>query len=108
MQSGKLRTLLTLNQKSVTQNASGEDVVTWAELGTYYADIHPLTGREVDQVGQRWAEAQFRVTARVRSDITIQRADQFIWGSRTLDILGVEDVDQRGRELLIYAKEFTS
>lgn len=108
MQAGRLRTILTLLRKSTTQTASGEDVVTWLALGTYRADVVPMAGREMESVGQIWAEARFKITTRLNPSITIKRADRFTWGTRTLDILDAEDVDQHRHQLTIYAKEFTS
>lgn len=107
MQAGKFRTPLTLKRNSITQNSSGEDVITPTTLGVYWADVQPMTGREMEAVSQRWAEARFRITARYRPDIEMRRADHLYWGTRTLDVLDAE-ADAKKHVLTIYAKEFTA
>lgn len=106
MQSGTLRTPLTLYQRVVTQNESGEDVLQWQRAGIYWSNISPMTGagREMARAGQQWGDTRYRITARFRPDITIQQSDCFAWGQRLLDIIEVEDADQRCAQLQIVAR----
>lgn len=107
MQRGKLRDPLTLQRRVITQNSSGEDHITWSTLGLYWGHVRLMGGREMEAVGQKWADAQFSIVASYRPDITIQREDRFSWGTRTLDILNAEP-DMKTHMLTIIAKEFTS
>lgn len=107
MQAGKLRSRLTISRGTKTQNSFGEDVITWVSLGEFWAEILPLQGRELEVMQQRWAEARFTVRIRFQPTITFRREDRGTWGSRTLDILDVEDIDQRQRELRLICREYT-
>lgn len=111
MRAGRRRTFVSIYRPTVTgQNASGEDTVANVFVASMWVDIQPMTGREAESARQLWAEARFRISAPHHLDeYTIQRKDIILWGSpgRWLDILDVEDVDQRRRELVIYAKDYT-
>ena len=106
MQAGKLRSRLLFNRKVKTQNGFGEDVAgAPTALGTFSAEVRPLTGRELEVMQQRFAEASFSVAMRAQPGITFRREDYITWGTRTLNILDVEDVDQRGIELRLTCRE---
>lgn len=113
MRAGNLRSRITIKrlptESETTQNTFGEDVLTEPELGDFWADIRSVQGRELESMQQTWAEARFKVVLRYQSmDIVIRRKDKIYWGERILDILDVEDQDQRRRELTLIAKEFTA
>ena len=106
MQAGRLRSRLSFKRPVVTQNGYGEDVAgTPTSLGTFYADVRAVSGRELAQMGQRWAEAEFRIEMRFQPGITFQRKDYAEWGSRRLNILHVEDFDQRRETIRLLARE---
>lgn len=91
------------------QTASGEDTVTDVSLGSAWVQIRALAGRELEAAQQIFAEARFRVEIEHPLDeYTLQRKDKITWGSRTLDILDVEDPTQTRRSQVILAKEHTS
>lgn len=102
------RSRITIQRSTATQNTYGEDVPSWDALGSYWANIRALQGRELEAVQQTWAEARFRIDMRFQRGTTFQRKDRVIWGSRTLDILDVEDPDQRQRRLFLTCKEYAS
>lgn len=106
MRAGLLaRSRITISRASKTQNTYGEDVVSWVAIGSYWANIRALQGRELETMQQTWAEARFRIDMRYQRGTTFQREDRITWGSRTLNILDVEDPDQTQRRLFIVAKE---
>lgn len=100
------RSRITIQRASVTQNDYGEDVPTWAALGSYWANIRALQGRELEAAQQTWAEARFRIDMRYQRGSDFRRKDRIVWGSRTLDVLDVEDPDQRQRRLILTCKEY--
>lgn len=108
MRSGRLRHRITIKQKTVSARTSyGEDTYTWTTVGSYWADVLAMQGREMEAVQQTWAEARFKVRMRNNGD-TIKREYQITWGSRTFDILDVEDPDGHNKELVLYVKEFVA
>jgi SPP1 family predicted phage head-tail adaptor len=107
MRAGLLaRARITISRATVTQNSYGEDVPVWTAIGSYWANIRALQGRELQALQQTWAEARFRIDMRYQRGTTFKRSDRVTWGDRTLDILDVEDPDQRQRRLFITCKEY--
>jgi head-tail adaptor len=112
MQAGKLRHIITVLRKSEgAQNTYGEPAVTWASLGTFAAEVLPLSGREKQIAQQTWAEAGHAIRMRVQPSITFRRADGVVQGDwdgvsvPALDILDVQDFDGRKRELRMTCRE---
>lgn len=99
---------VTFYRKVRTQNSSGEDVVTLTELGSAWIQILPLRGRREKKKGQQTAaEAQFEIRMEhPLSSYTLRSQDVAVWGTRTLDLIVPEDLDQRRRQIGIYAEEF--
>lgn len=109
MRAGLRRSRVTFYRPTVSaQNSSGEDTKTNVSLGSAWVKITAMQGRELERAQQLQAEARFKIeTEHPLSEYTLQRADVITWGSRTLDILDVEDQTQRRRGQVIYAKELT-
>ncbi len=107
MMAGKLREQITVQEKNPdSQNTFGELPNSWASpttIGTYWADVRAMVGRELQAAQETFAEARWKVLMRYQPDI--KREHRILWGTRTLDILDAEDPDQRGRELLMYCRE---
>lgn len=110
MRAGLRRSRVTFRRPTVTsQSSSGEDVKSNVSLGSAWVKITALQGRELERAQQLQAEARFKIeTEHSLTTYTLQRADIISWGSRTLDILDVEDPDQRRRGLVVYAKELVA
>ena len=101
-----LRHKIVVGKRTIgSQDSYGSDVITYPSLGTFWAEVTAMQGRELDAAMQRWAEARFKIRMHYNT-YGIERADRIYWGTRTLDILDIED--QRGdrRWLIAYCKEF--
>lgn len=109
MRAGLRRSRVTFRRPTITsQNSSGEDVKSNISLGSAWVKITALQGRELERAQQLQAEARFKIeTEHPLTSYTLQRADIIAWGSRTLDILDIEDPNQRRRGQVIFAKELT-
>lgn len=64
MRSGKLRHRVTIKEKSVSQNAFGEEVITWTDVVTLWARISPLRGREYIEARQVQADVTTKIVTR--------------------------------------------
>lgn len=73
---------------------TGEPVHTWSTDTTIWAEVTPISGRELLRADQTIGEVTHRVRCRHRASIT-ERA-RFLFGSRVLEIVGVMDEDERG------------
>ncbi len=110
MRAGRLRHNISLTTPTVTgQNSYGEDIVTDTQIGTFPCLIEALVGRERDSAMQRWAEAKYKITMRQQPGITFSSKMSATFGSRTLDILDVEDLGESLRpEVVMYAQDHIS
>ena len=109
MQAGKLRQRVEHQRQTVTgQNSYGQKTYTWDAVGTYWAEVRAMQGKELDIAQQKWAEARFKVTVRYQPSVEFKRADRLVWGTRNLDIIDAEDPDGRQDMVVIVAKEYVS
>lgn len=104
---GSLRDRLVVQRAAKTQNAYGEDVVSWQDLMSVWALVRAAQGRELEAMRQTWAEARFKIRM-AYPPVPLRREDRLLWGARTLDILDVEDPDGLRREIVIVAREYTT
>jgi SPP1 family predicted phage head-tail adaptor len=104
---GKLRDYLTVQREMSIANGYGEDSpLGFATVVEIWGNVRAMSGAEMERVQQRWADARFRIRTWF-VPVEIRRADSIRWGTRTLDILDVEDPDGLRRELLITCRELT-
>jgi len=103
MQAGKLRHRVTLQEKSVSRNAYHDEVVSWSDVATVWAEIQPLEGREFFESQRLGAEQPSWIRIRHRSDVTPSM--RVVRGSVTYDIETVVDVDGLGKELRLMCNQ---
>lgn len=89
--------LVTVQSKSVTRDAYGGEVVTWATFGTAWAAVEPMGGREFVAMQQAQSEASVRVRMPYLSGVlpTMRVLD----GSNAYEILSVRNLDSRNEWL---------
>jgi SPP1 family predicted phage head-tail adaptor len=106
MNAGRLRHRVTIKEKSVTRNSMNEEVVSWTIVGTYWASVEPVRGREFVEMRQAQAEISHRIRMRYRSGIDPTMRAYF--GSREFEIVSVIHVEERGRETQLMCNERVS
>jgi SPP1 family predicted phage head-tail adaptor len=97
MRAGRLSERIVLQQKLVTRSDNGEEVVTWGEFATVWADVEPLSGREV--VAVRAAQADLSLRVRIRYLPGVNPAMRVFWQGAPWPISEVIDVRARRTEL---------
>ena len=105
---GSKRHRITIQQKpdSISRDVTGAESFTWENISTaptMWAEEMPLTGREFMAAGQEQAQAVTKWRIRYRDDITT--INRVIEGSRVFDILHIENIAGRDRELILVCKE---
>jgi SPP1 family predicted phage head-tail adaptor len=62
MQAGKLNNRVAIDRPDVSQNETGEEIISWHEMGKVWCSIEPLAGREALQVNANLAvmDTRFR------------------------------------------------
>lgn len=104
--SGKYRDRGTIQQRTVV-NTKGSLSDTWSTFKTRWMRFVPLSGSEpVVPFEMKQSQAEFRVELRhcpgVKANMRILK------GSRTFDILYVQNVEERDRETYLFVKELPS
>lgn len=71
MRAGQLRTLITLQSKSVTgRDADGGEIISWGTFSQDWADVQPLQLRELLTAKVAGSEVNMRVLMRYRTGVT--------------------------------------
>jgi SPP1 family predicted phage head-tail adaptor len=117
MQAGQLRKRVTIQQKLAPAsivNTFGEEAVqldaSWENVGTYWAAIEPLSGREFIEARQESSQITTRIRMRHQGRTTILPAMRVVFAppsgdERVYDIDTVIDRNERNRELVLMCRE---
>ena len=68
-----------------------------------WANVEPMSGREVVHAQQQQQNLTHRITTRYRTDITTD--SRLLWGSRIFNVRSVMTVSERDRYTVIKAEE---
>jgi head-tail adaptor len=102
---GALNQRVTIMRPQRTQDASGQVVDgSPVSVGSRWASVEPVTGREADLAERLTAETTHRVTFRSNRALTIQKTDYLVWRTRRFEIEAVSDFPPEGY-LIVMAKE---
>jgi SPP1 family predicted phage head-tail adaptor len=94
IRAGDLRERIVIQSKSIARNSIGEEVVTWPDFLTLWAQAEPLRGREFFAAAQMQSSVEVRFRIRYRSDITVD-THRVLWRAVTYDIRSIIDADAR-------------
>lgn len=108
MRAGRLRQRVTIQQKSVTQNTYGEEVITWVAYHTAWAAVEPVRGREFYEQAMAGADVTARIVLRWPGALDITPDMRAVHGSRIYDIESVIRVEERRREVQLMCREVVS
>lgn len=99
MQAGRLDRRVTLRKRSVSRNATGEQVATFSDLATVWAEKLDIAGREYFSAQQVQSGVTSRWRIRWRTDVTV--LDRIRFNGIEHDIQHVAELGRRdGLELL--------
>jgi SPP1 family predicted phage head-tail adaptor len=103
MRAGQLNKRVQLQRATTTRDASGGMVDTWASYATIWAGFLDLSSREAYRARQVNAEVTHAIQIRYRPDVRF--TDRLLYGSLILEIVGIEDEQQRHVSMLLTCKE---
>lgn len=90
LETAKFDDRVTIQQRSVTKDAVGQDTITWVDVATVWAQCQAVRGREFFAAAQVQQEQTVKVRIRYRADVsTLHR---LVWQGRAHDITGVVPV----------------
>ena len=85
MRAGKLRHRIVVQTAIEGRDTVGQPIETWNPVFTTWADVQPLTGRELLRAQEVNAESTIRVTMRYNTHVSAS-ARLLVDGTRILDI----------------------
>jgi len=105
MRAGQLRNRVEIQEKSVSRDEYGAEVVTWVEVATVWASVEPVSGSErwIGGLDQTIAERTTRIRIRYMSGIDATM--RVVFGDLVYDIEQVIQPWMRGRELQLICRE---
>ena len=104
MRAGLLRHRVTFQrQTGTTRDSFGAEIEVWTALRTQSCSIEPLRGREFFAAQEINAELTHLLTTRWFEDL--RPKDRGLFGTRIFDFQSIINVEERNRELQIYARE---
>lgn len=103
---GRLRHRVTIQEETDTEDEQGGYTSAWSTLCKLWAQIEPLTASEQFYRGGLQAGVTHRVTLRYRDDIG--PTNRVVFNSRTFNIRGVRNIDERNTDLELLCEEVVS
>lgn len=91
--SGRLRNRVTVQSMSTTQDAVGQETISWTDVATVWAQINPLSGR--DYYTQSGEHAEITHEILMRHGTTVRPGDRIVYGSRNFDVRAALTVQER-------------
>jgi SPP1 family predicted phage head-tail adaptor len=101
--SGPLNNKIQILTPTVTQDAYGAPVTTWAILHEMWAAISPATGRELEIAGAIGADITHGITMRYVAGI--KPKCKVMYNGRTFEIISVQNLNENNYELRLQCKE---
>ncbi|WJM83217.1 phage head closure protein [Pectobacterium brasiliense] len=108
MKAGGLRHRVTIQNFTTIRDAGGQPIETWNDGATVWAEVSPISGRELVASGAVSAEATIRVWMRFRRDVSAASRLLCLNGpfkGLTLDIIGPPIPDGKCTRLEILCKQ---
>jgi SPP1 family predicted phage head-tail adaptor len=112
MEIGKLDKRVTLQRRSATLDAYGQEVNTWVTAATVWANVRPVSGKEKSSMATIDAMMTHKVTVRYNVDFmppTKVDAWRIVYptkaGTRIFDIKAAQDVDEARTHIMFDCQE---
>lgn len=108
VRAGKLKRLVSIQQKSTTGDSFGGVQFTWSEIKKVYADIEALTGRELLAAEALASEVSHKITVRYDAifvDPKLAAGYRVVYQSRIFDLAAVMNADEGDRVIVLLAQE---
>jgi SPP1 family predicted phage head-tail adaptor len=104
MRAGKLRTAAKIQQNTPTRDSIGGEIASWSDyVATWYCRLEQVKGGQMLRGRVVHAQAELVASGRYVAGVTTKM--RVTLGGRILDILAVNNIDSRDRELDLELQE---
>lgn len=108
IRAGTLRRRITIQQRSVTKDTFGGQSTSWSDLATVWAEITPLSARELLTAQAVNAEVTHSITVRYQAMFANPKTVagyRAFYAGRYFNIHGSMNQDERNRVIVLSASE---
>lgn len=105
MKIGDLRKQLIVQAEQQTPDGAGGYALAWTTLASVWANISPLTGRELYTAGHQESRVTHKVTMRWRKDLAITPDMRLLYNERVLNIRAVINEGERNQYAILLVEE---
>ncbi len=108
VRAGQLSRRLRIQSRSTVQDSFGQPQLIWTDLATVWADIQPLTGRELESAQRMASEVTHQITVRFQpifSDTRVVAGYRALYRGRIFNIQACMNEDERNAVVTLLASE---
>lgn len=110
MRISKLQQRITIQRRSSTLDAYGQEINSWSDIGTVWAEVKPLSGREKMRTNAMVVESQISHQVTVRYSTlflpsTTADAWRILFGARIFNITASWNVDEADKTIIFDCTE---
>lgn len=108
LRAGALGQRIRLQQRSVAQDPTGGQLATWTDVATVWAEVVPLSGRELIAAQAVASETSHQITMRWQpafADPKTVAALRVVFNGRHFNINAAINEDERNRTLTLLVSE---
>lgn len=110
MRISKLQQRITIQRRSSTLDAYGQEINSWSDIGTVWAEVKPLSGREKMRTNAMVVESQLTHQVTVRYSTlflpsTTADAWRILFESRIFNITASWNVDEADKTIIFDCTE---
>lgn len=110
MRISKLQQRITVQRRSTTLDAYGQEINSWINIGTVWAEVKPLSGREKMRSNAMVVEAELTHQVTVRyselfTPSTTADAWRILFGTRIFNITASMNIDEADKTIIFDCTE---
>lgn len=105
MKISDLRQRVIIERPTSTRDSYNAEVITWVRVGTFWAHVRPLAGREYQAARLAAADVDTRILMRYQPSVTIDHTMRVKWDSRYFEIRAAIQPDNDRTMLELHCQE---
>lgn len=108
LRAGQLNRYVNVQQRSASRDAIGQPVVSWTDVRSVYAYIEALSAAKRATSGAVFTDVTHQLTVRydaIFSDPRTATTYRIVYGARTFEVMGIENVDETNAIVILNARE---
>ena len=108
LRAGQLTRRLCIQRRSTVQNSVGEPQLSWTDVATVWADIEPLTGRELESAQRMVSEVSHQIMVRYQpmfADTQLLASYRGLYKGRVFNLQACWNQDERNAVVTLLASE---